>query len=222
LRSRARFLFVAVASAMFVIACGKKSHVTVGSASRPPETVFAEIPPAAGAPQTDDDDASSPSPLATTCDGVSLALVSVTTNTYGVQAVLELRNGSSAHVPLMMPGDGSSFGRRNPTLRFELSPDRVAPRSICGNMNPMSAADFVTLAPGRHAKIEWASPPSPAEPGQYTLRATYVNDPDSRLLAGTRYGEGALVARAGRTVPCKLVSNAVTFMWTQPTTKTEP
>jgi hypothetical protein len=147
-------------------------------------------------------------------------MTSVKVTEYGVDAVLELRNGSAFYVPVALPADGSSQGRRNPTLKFELTPNNVAPAMGCGNMNGASAADFVTLAAGASKKLEWAHPPTPSKPGRYSLRATYQNDPQSPLsmlgdnMPGPKTDQ--LVARARKTVPCTLTSNAVSFTWTQP------
>jgi len=156
-----------------------------------------------------------PSPLATTCAGVSLVIASLTKAPYGIDAVVELRNGSSAHVPLMLPGDGSSSGRRNPTVTFELSPNLVEPQAGCGNMNSLSAQEIAFLAPRSRTKLGWLSPPTPSKAGQYTLRATYRNDPTSDRLGDTLPGPRTdkLIARVRKTLPCTLVSNTVSFTW---------
>ena len=129
--------------------------------------------------------------------------------------LIELRNDAARHVPLMLTGDGSSSGRRNPTLTFDLTPNDVAPQMGCGNMNGLSASEIVFLAPGEHAKLGWVNAPTPSKPGRYTLRATYRNDPTSKDLGDNREGPETdrLVARVRKTVPCTLVSNVVSFSW---------
>jgi hypothetical protein len=159
-----------------------------------------------------------PSPLATTCQGVSLVISSVTVHDHYVDARVALRNDSSQHVPLMLTGDGSSDGRRNPTLTFALSPKHIAEQAGCGNMNRLEASDFVFLAPGERRELQWAHAPTPSKSGTYTLRATYENDPKSDALGGRAVGPkmDRLLARVRKTVPCTLVSNTVSFTWTQP------
>jgi hypothetical protein len=211
--------------------CGKRAFVpdetsAAGSASAASLTVVSPSldagdlsPPQAPTEKEDDEpERPPPSPLATTCAGVSLAIVSVTKDAHGVDAVVELRNDSSAHVPLMLPGDGSVSGRRNPTVTFELSPDRVEPQAGCGNMNAMSPREIAFLAPHSRTKLGWLYPPTPSQSGEYTLRATYRNDPTSDRLGDNRPGPktDALVARVRKTLPCTLVSNTVTFTWTAP------
>jgi hypothetical protein len=230
----ARILLPALA--LVAMACGKRAFVpeeasgapsasstpgSVALASSPgldaSDWVVAEPPPER--PGSDDEpERPPPAPLATTCDGVSLAIVSVTKDAHGIDAVVELRNASSAHVPLMLPGDGSLTGRRNPTVTFELSPNRIEPRAGCGNMNSLDPREIAFLAPHSRTKLGWLSPPTPSRSGQYTLRATYRNDPKSDQLGDNRPGPrtDALVARVRKTLPCTLVSNSVTFTWTAP------
>jgi hypothetical protein len=217
-------------------ACGKRAFVpeessAAGSASASSlEVVSPSLdagdlsPPQASPPKEVDDEPAPPppSPLATTCEGVSLAIVSVTKDASGIEAVVELRNASSAHVPLMLPGDGSGSGRRNPTVTFELSPNRVEPRAGCGNMNALSPREITFLPPHSRTELGWLTPPTPSQSGQYTLRATYRNDPNSLRLGDNRPGPktDALVARVKKTLPCTLVSNTVTFTWTAPPKRT--
>lgn len=217
------------AVAIVALACGKHAfdpeEKTAPSASA---SLVVESPPpfdastwvaSEPAPEKDDEpERPPPSPLATTCQGVSLVIASVTKDPYGVDAVVELRNGSSAHVPLMLPGDGSSTGRRNPTVTFELSPNHVEPQYGCGNMNSLDAREIAFLAPRSRTKLGWLHPPTPSKAGQYTLRATYRNDPTSDRLGDTFPGPKTdkLIARVRKTLPCTLVSNTVTFTWSPP------
>jgi hypothetical protein len=76
---------------------------------------------------------------------------------------------------------------------------------------------FVFLAPGEHRRLGWIQPPLPSKPGRYALRATYTNDPTSDELGDNMPGPKTdkLVARVRKTVPCTLVSNTVSFTWSQ-------
>jgi hypothetical protein len=219
---------VSLALPLVVLACGKRSFDPAdGGAAAPPASAILAI---ADAPTTlpplqppspekeDEPPPATPSPLAAGCEGVSLVIASVTKDSRSVRAVVELRNGSSSHVPLMLPGDGSGSGRRNPTVTFELSPNRVKKVAGCGNMNALSPREIVFLAPGSRTGLDWMQPPTPSKPGSYTLRATYRNDPTSERLGDNFPGPktDALVARARKTAPCTLVSNTVTFQWDEP------
>ena len=233
----ARFLILPGLTVVVIAcgACGKRAFVPeegAGATSASPLVVLGGLPPDAGAsaslppdptpvPPSGTDDAAEPrppSPLSTSCEGVSLVIASVTEQEHHVNAVVELRNGSATHVPLMLPGDGSGSGRRNPTLTFELSPNEVERQAGCGNMNALSADEIAFLAPASRTKLGWLSPPTPSKPGQYTLRATYRNDPTSERLGDNKPGPKTdkLIARARKTIACTLVSNTVSFVWKTP------
>ncbi|MFO0676627.1 MAG: hypothetical protein U0169_08840 [Polyangiaceae bacterium] len=128
-------------------------------------------------------------------------------------AKVTLVNKGRAPVELMTAGDGSSDGRRNPTVLFELTPNEREPVGLCGMMNSLAAEDFVTLAPGARHAMGWTHAPRPAKPGKYTLRVTYRNDPKIDPVPSGAKKDPALQARAQRTVACELVSNAVSFEW---------
>ena len=227
--ARALSLTVAIVG----LACGKRPFVPeeAPSSSASPSLVL-HGPPALDAsalapfePHDDDADASdateppTPTALSATCNGVSLVITSLTTDQNGVDAVVELRNGSSSHVPLMLPGDGSDSGRRNPTVTFELSPNKPAPTYGCGNMNALSPREIVFLPPSSRTRLSWLTAPTPASPGHYTLRATYRNDPTSDRLGDNMPGPKTdrLLARVRKTVPCTLTSNTLSFTWNGPT-----
>lgn len=217
-----RLSFAAVA--MFAVACGKRSFVaeeasTASSSASVTSPEFEEPrSPAPAAPKDDEPEAPPPSPLATTCNGVSLVLTSTGQDRNGVNVALELRNAAAAHVPLMLPGDGSILGRRNPTVTFELSPNDVVKSAGCGNMNAMNARELVFLAPGSRTELLGVYPPRPSKPGEYSLRATYQNDPTTDRLGDNMPGPKTdkLVARVRKTLRCTLVSNSVKFTWTEP------
>lgn len=218
--SRACCWMGVVVVASLALACGKSLHVPdvgnpVDAAQVPVEASVAALP-------REDDSAAEveppvPSPLATTCEGVSLVIRSVKVYDQYVDARVALHNDSSQHVPLMLTGDGSSHGRRNPTLTFALTPQHVAKRPGCGNMNRLEAADLVVLAPGERRELDWVYAPTPSKPGTYTLRVTYENDPKSDALGDRVKGPemDRLLARVRKTVPCTLVSNTVSFTWKQ-------
>jgi hypothetical protein len=230
-------LVAGLAAALLPLACGKARLVADAGepasvllpqppsepvAPPPSEPVGATSPaPAADAGISftfGEDDAAAPSPLTTTCAGVSLVIASVRTSEDSVDAVVELRNGSGAYVPLMLTGDGSVSGGRNPTLSFELSPSHIKPAGRCGNMNPLSASEIIFLRPHERRQLDWLHAPRPSLPGRYSLRATYHNDPTSTVLGDNPPGPAtqALIARVRKTVPCTLVSNTVAFTWTEP------
>jgi hypothetical protein len=209
----------------FLLACGKRSFVPPEQQAPPPPRTTAPADPTPFAfepapllpfPHVDTDgvELAPYGPFATTCEGVSLVL-SVTTNLDSIDTVVELRNASGKNVPLMLTGDGSSRKRRNPTLTFELSPNRVTPQAGCGNMNALTPREIIVLAPGERRRLEWVDVPTPSQAGRYTLRATYENDPTSKELGDNPSGPATdrLIARVKKTVPCRLSSNTVTFVW---------
>ena len=208
-----------------VAGCGKRPGVAslaAASASASASAIALGSPPAASALPAREDDLPEPvppSPLATSCAGMSLVIVSIdTVSAPGALDVnIELRNDGAEHVPLMLTGDGSASDRRNPRLLFELTPDDTTPLYGCGVMNGLSPQDFAFIAPKERRRLEWVTPHwLPSKPGRYTLRATYENDPTSSALGHNPPGPRTdrLVARARQTVPCRLVSNAVSFTWT--------
>jgi hypothetical protein len=226
---RARVAIVTMAVGLpLTIACGKQISVRpeadASSAPSPSFVTYTSPVPTsveAGAKHGDDDDVPEPaipSPLATTCKGVSLVIVEVKVDPSrsAVDPVVELRNASSEHVPLMLPGDGSTSQRRNPTLSYEVTPHDVTPLAGCGNMNSLSPKEIIFLGPGEKTKLGWSFlTEAPSHRGRYALRATYRNDPTSNDLGDNMPGPRTdkLVARVRKTVACTLVSNTVTFDW---------
>lgn len=202
-----------------VAACGKRTFVPPERDASPPlAAIPADADAVAEVEPEEPAEPLPPGPLAKTCDGVSLVLVSVTRQADRVNAVLELRSHASRYVSLMAPGDGSSAGRRNPTVTFTLTPSHIAPVMGCGNMNPLSKNDFLLLAPGARKELSWVYAPTPSKAGRYTLQVTYRNDPTSTRLGDQRPGtrSAKLRERARATVACTLTSNVVSFDWSQP------
>lgn len=133
----------------------------------------------------------------------------------GLQVEAVLQNGDKAPIDLMAPGDGSSFGKRNPQLRFTLEPNDIQAVGTCGFINALTDKDFITLKPGESRKLEWVHPPTPGKPGRYTLKVTYKNDP-----AATPLGSGAprpptpeQLARVAKTALCEVTSAPLRFTW---------
>lgn len=153
---------------------------------------------------------SAPAPFVSGCTDIVLTIgVRKSKEVFELDATLT--NEGKAPVALVRTGDGSTGGRRNPSLVFELRPDTPAPEGRCGMMNAFEDADFVTLLPKQKLPLEWILPPPPAKPGRYTLRATYRNEP-GRVDTGAQLTE-AQRTRHERTVPCEVTSNTLTFDW---------
>jgi hypothetical protein len=168
------------------------------------------------APSPDGLDVPPPTPLATTCEGVELVIESAQRFEDRFEVVVALHNHSKEYVSLMLTGDGSNGGRRNPSVRLELSPNDVLPAAGCGNMSPTNPAEFIYLAPAERRALGWIYPPTPSKPGRYTLRATYRNDPQSNNLGDDSPGPAAdrFIARLRKTVSCTLASKPFAFTWT--------
>jgi len=128
-----------------------------------------------------------------------------------------LRNNDPDSVTLVLPGDGSYFGRRTPLMDWEvLTADgrRVERQGVllCGNINPLRADEVFTLPPGGEKKF-LALVPSYYQykrSGHYRLKLTYENRP--RLSwAGDPLGrhDATAMRRIQKSTRCKLVSNAI-------------
>lgn len=149
-----------------------------------------------------------PEPPVSQCDGVVLELRNAVVSKGNVTVEAVLRNTSKTAYPLIATMDGSSFGRRNPTITFSITTDRTKEVGLCGLVNAMTDADFFTLQPGQTKRLEWVHPPTPASPGVYELRATYDNDP-KRSLRGKQNGEEKFAARIAATIPCRVTSEPI-------------
>jgi hypothetical protein len=132
----------------------------------------------------------------------------------GLEIVTALRNKGKAAVDVMLTGDGSSFDRRNPSVRFELTPNDVAAVGTCGFINAVTDSEFVTIKPGESRKLEWIFPPTPGKPGRYTLRTIYRNDPTYSKLSGAPQAlTPAQSARLKKTTACEVASEPLAFTW---------
>lgn len=156
-------------------------------------------------------------PFVSKCEGVvlDLAMGGGAPGDVGLPVKATLRNTGRKAISLMLTGDGSDSGRRNPTFAFELTPDRASPVGLCGMMNAITDADFINLAPGESRELEWLFAPTPAGSGRYTLSATYRNDP----MSDPGQTPEALVPRFRRTVACEAKSHTLTFDWDSATQK---
>ena len=172
---------------------------TTASVAERPLVGEAPVPGAGSAPT-----------LASQCDGVVLELTNVAAKDGSLSLDASLKNTGKKSYPLIATMDGSSFGRRNPTITFSMSPAETKDPGLCGFMNEMTDADFFTRAPGATKKLEWVHAPVPARPGAYTIRVTYTNDV-AQSLQGT-HGESKFTARIKGTVACQVTSAPVTVV----------
>lgn len=153
-------------------------------------------------------------PALAECPKVTLAL-KLKKAENGLMVDATLKNGGAAPIELVSTGDGSSFGKRNPSLRFALSPNDIKELGTCGFINAFADGDFLTLKPGQSHKLGWIHPPTPGKPGKYTLTVTYKNDPAAPPL-----GSGAphpptpaQLERIAKTQLCEVTSAPLTFTW---------
>lgn len=133
----------------------------------------------------------------------------------GLEIDATLKNTGKAAIELMATGDGSSFGKRNPSLTFTLEPNLISEVGTCGFINALADEDFLTLRPGQSRKLGWVHPPTPGKPGQYTLQVTYSNDPAAPPVGSgaPRPPTPAQLDRLAKTVACKVVSEPLRFRW---------
>jgi hypothetical protein len=189
--------------------------MTVPAPAPPPPAPSAAPHAAEVAPATSAPSAAEKAPFVSTCQAVSFTLATKRISASGVELRAELVNRGSAPIALTRTGDGSVAGARYPTVTFSLTPDRHADPGRCGLINAMTVGDLVTLAPGAKVELEWLFPPTPSEPGRYTLRATYRNDPAAEpIRSGAVPPSAELLARYRATSPCEVTSNELTFHWT--------
>jgi hypothetical protein len=129
-----------------------------------------------------------------------------------------IQNNRSEAVTLVAPGDGSLVGRRTPVIRWsvtrvgEFLPQRRHPlRDLsggCGNMNPVTADDVFTLAPGESKHLDLWSAVGLTEPGTYRVVFHYDNRPEMPSREGLDGPIDPAVARSVRgSLPCTLRSN---------------
>jgi hypothetical protein len=110
-------------------------------------------------------------------------------------------NGTGRAVTLLRPIDGSECGWRKVSYAWEVSREGALQKRYgyarCGNVNPLTLEDFVTLEAGKSVEIDPAFAARVGEffdvvtPGTYTLRVVYRFDPNARDK-----GEGQGVIKA--------------------------
>lgn len=140
-------------------------------------------------------------------------------------------NKGSNPVSLVLPGDGSSNGRRTPTVVWSVLPaddsDATHPspfcvdrfESGCGNMNGLSPDEIVDLRPGEQVEVgSWGGRiwelSSGEVSGEFRARLYYRNDPNHPmnhfdLIAADVSKEAVKDVR--QTLDCLLISNEITF-----------
>lgn len=140
------------------------------------------------------------------------------------KGMVAIKNNGPAEVTLVMPGDGSDCRWRTPVIGWSIvsaaekqEHPQEAPQfrgARCGNINPLTAKEVFTLAPGK-AKLlsEWAGPWFyNLEPGKYRAVFYYQNVPDLKW-SGLPLGDhdAKAMRRIQASTPVKLVSNEVVF-----------
>ncbi len=119
----------------------------------------------------------------------SLALVEVEVGGERRLAAQLTNNGATAQI-VVRPGDGSEVGWRPPHLTWlveDLDGASVRLRGIgrCGNMNPLTSADFVELAPAqRESFADWLPLPVVETAGRYRVALEWSFDPQEEWDEG--------------------------------------
>ena len=123
----------------------------------------------------------------------------------GLSAVL-VNDGPEAAI-IVLPGDGSDHGLRTPVVRW----NPPMSKGGCGNINPLSRSQVVTLEPGYEIPlgraIGW---PSLTEVGRHHVSLELQNIPDL-VWRGIPLGEHdpSAMEMVRRSTPFKIVSNVV-------------
>ena len=129
----------------------------------------------------------------------------------------ELLNHGPDAVTIVLPGDGSHRGARTPVVEWIVehadgSPAEVRGTAHCGNINPLTDGEIVSLRSGGSAAFDRYGflPPKLPATGTFHVRLRYTNDPQ-REWTGIPLGAHAAgaMARVRASTPCTLVSNVV-------------
>lgn len=120
---------------------------------------------------------------------------------------LTLKNAGTTARTLVVPGDGSEYGRRTPMLAWSATRDGAPAAEVerpgCGMMNAIEASEIFTLEPGAsRAMSAWILGPSLA-PGRYEVTLRYTNDPGDPGAGNTSPEVAALLAK---TTACDVTS----------------
>jgi hypothetical protein len=128
-----------------------------------------------------------------------------------------LQNTDRDTVTLVMPGDGSLWGRRTPLMDWEVCApggprlERM-PVGLCGNINPLRADEVFKLPPGAQRTFTTSVPEYyPYEKShRYQFRLSYENRPHlawDGVPLGPHDPNALRLLR--QSTPCKLVSNTL-------------
>jgi hypothetical protein len=210
-----------VAGVVLTVACARQSPPAPVATAQPVEVAAVEAPRAMAAepeptPPPGESSAEPPEPMpapALPCRDVTLTIKSERASGY-VTFIGALKNGGSAPVTLILPGDGSTVGWRTPVLTWQASTPSgkpAKPRMVgrCGNVNALQASEVFTLQPGETKELrDWLGEPY-VEPGRYVVRLTYENDP-TRGLKGIPLGESRVPTAFRGSAPCRVVSQPLT------------
>ena len=128
-----------------------------------------------------------------------------------------LLNTDPDTVTLVMPGDGSFWGRRTPLMDWEIRVPggprlKRMPLALCGNINPLRGDEVFKLPPGAQRTFRTALPEYyPYEKSRrYQVRLSYENRPHlawAGVLLGPHDANALRLLRDS--TPCKLVSNTL-------------
>jgi hypothetical protein len=172
----------------------------------PPETASAP-PPAT--PASEEPAAPTAPPRKLDTCGLKATLRDAGAKSTTARFRLTLTNTSSQPLKLVVPGDGSDGGWRNPALTWSATsggnpvPPQPAPR--CGMTNRIEPSEIITLAPGASREMgDWISAPHFAA-GTYDVRLTYRNDPSN--LGRTETATAETRKLISESTPCEVTSS---------------
>jgi hypothetical protein len=118
-------------------------------------------------------------------------------------------------IVVVMPGDGSPFGWRTPSVKWIVEREdgtRVVPRLFgCGTLNQVLAEDIRELAPGEDMTFtEWIGTPQFDGPGTYAVSVHMINDPEIGRDSAYPTGPASVMEAMRSSTPFSVTSNRLT------------
>jgi hypothetical protein len=128
-----------------------------------------------------------------------------------------LHNTGARTITLVAPGDGSTRVVRTPVITPEV---RTADGNvhvlrpgtlIDGQINPLRSEEVFDLPAGVSRSVgRWLSVVGITEPGTYTIRVQYFNDPEMEWTARPLADhDPAAMERVRASTPCRVMSNTI-------------
>jgi hypothetical protein len=123
-----------------------------------------------------------------------------------------LTNHGPRPLTLVLPGDGSRMGRRNPVVEWLFTPGgKLSGFEGCGNINELKAGEVFTLQPGETRELhEWVAPLAWPTARRFSAVMVYSNQPDLPFQGVIlRPHDERELARLRKSDRCRVLSNEI-------------